>query len=312
MTISYSRPLSLGFQRMKKALFQPFDLSKWFRIGFTAWLAGLTDCQGGSSGSSHPDYNSNSFDEFFSFPQTAGDWLTTHPVWTYLIIIGIIFLIAIICIFIWISSRGKFMFLYNVAQEKSEIGSPWHEYRKEGNSLFLFELFFGWLSIVLFGFFLFYCFISAKEMYYADFTTIAVFWGIGKMILLLIAYLLSIGFVALFLKDFVVPVMYKYRIGVLAAWGKFLKLLTTRLFAFIGYGLFIFVLSIGIGIGILFLAMITCCIGLLLIAIPYIGIVILLPVSYTYRALSLEFLAQFGEEFNVFPPQNDEEIPIIV
>jgi hypothetical protein len=40
-----------------------------------------------------------------------------------------------------------------------------------------------------------------------------------------------------------------------------------------------------------------------LIAIPYIGSVILLPVSYTFRAFSIEFLAQFGEKFDVFPKE---------
>ena len=313
MNISYSRPLSLGFQRMKKALFQPFDLSKWFRIGFTAWLATLTDCEGGSSGSSHSNYNSHShdFDDFFSFPQNAWDWVSTHPLWANLIIAGIVFLIVVISVFIWVSSRGKFMFLHNVAQEKSDISQPWYEYRKEGNSLFLFQLFFGWLSIVLFGCFLVYCFLSAKELYYGDFTNIAIFWAIAQMILLLIVYLLTMGFASLFLKDFVVPIMYKHRIGVLRAWGKFLSLFGRYFFSFIGYGFFIFILSIAVGIGVLFLALVTCCIGLLLLAIPYIGTVMLLPVSYTYRALSIEFLAQFGEDFNVFPKNEEEVLPII-
>ncbi|MCK3684626.1 hypothetical protein [Maribellus sp. YY47] len=312
MNISYSRPLSLGFQRMKKALFQPFDLNKWLRIGFTAWLAGLADCEGGSSGSHHSyKYDSNNLDELFNFPQTAGDWISTHPLWANLILVGILLLIVLISVFIWVSSRGKFMFLHNVAQNKSDVSYPWHEYRNEGNSLFLFEFFFGWLSVGLFGFFLFYCFTSAKELYYGDYTNPAIFMAVGQMVLLLIAYLLTIGFTALFLKDFVVPIMYKNRIGVLQAWGKFLALFGQRFFAFIGYGLFIFILSFGVGIAVIFLALITCCIALFLLAIPYIGTVILLPVSYTYRALSLEFLAQFGPDFNVLAPDEDEVLPII-
>ena len=52
MAISYSGPLSKAWARMKKALFQPFNINKWFRVGFTAWLAGLTDCSGSGSGGS--------------------------------------------------------------------------------------------------------------------------------------------------------------------------------------------------------------------------------------------------------------------
>ncbi|WP_319501993.1 hypothetical protein [uncultured Draconibacterium sp.] len=95
--------------------------------------------------------------------------------------------------------------------------------------------------------------------------------------------------------------MYKHRVGVLKGWGQFLMVFGKRALPFILYGLFIFVLGIAIGIAIILFALMTCCIGLLLIVIPYIGAVILLPVSYTFRAFSIEFLAQFGDEYNVFP-----------
>jgi hypothetical protein len=41
MTIAYFEPLSRAWQRMKQALFNPFNLNKWFIIGFNAFLAGL-------------------------------------------------------------------------------------------------------------------------------------------------------------------------------------------------------------------------------------------------------------------------------
>ena len=47
--------------------------------------------------------------------------------------------------------------------------------------------------------------------------------------------------------------------------------------------------------------LVTRCIGWLLLVIPYIGTVVTLPFWYTLRAFSLEFLAQFGPEYNVFP-----------
>src|SRR5660397_118435 len=81
MNASYSQPLSLGWDRMKKALFHPFDLNKWLRVGFTAWLAGLTDCNGGSSGN-NSSHNNFDWDDFFNFPQTAWEWLTDHPLWS--------------------------------------------------------------------------------------------------------------------------------------------------------------------------------------------------------------------------------------
>ena len=50
--IAYVQPTSRAFDGMKRILFQPFDIGKWFVIGFTAWLAGLLDHTSSSSGSS--------------------------------------------------------------------------------------------------------------------------------------------------------------------------------------------------------------------------------------------------------------------
>ncbi len=289
----------MGFNRMKKALFQPFDISKWFKVGFTAWLAGLTDCRGSSgnnSGQSNPDWN-----EFFDFPQTAWEWLIDNPLWFNLIIVGVVLLIIIISIIIWISSRGKFMFLHNVVNDKSDIGIPWNEYKKEGNSLFIWEFFFGWFAFAVFILFLVYCFLTAKNLYMGDYPGIAVFWSVAAMVLMFIGYLIIFGYLSLFLKDFVVPIMYKHRVGVVRGWMMFLALFGRKFFSFVLYGLFIFILGIGIIIGVILFAVMTCCIGLLIIAIPYIGAVVLLPISYTFRAFSIEFLAQFGDKYNVFP-----------
>ena len=54
---------------------------------------------------------------------------------------------------------------------------------------------------------------------------------------------------------------------------------------------------------------ITCCIGFLILIIPYLGSVILLPVSYTFRGLSVDFLEQFGEKYRIFPQEPTADNP---
>ena len=49
-SIEYMRPLSQAWGRMIQALFRPFDLHKWFVLGFTAFLAQLTDGSNGAGG----------------------------------------------------------------------------------------------------------------------------------------------------------------------------------------------------------------------------------------------------------------------
>jgi len=55
---------------------------------------------------------------------------------------------------------------------------------------------------------------------------------------------------------------------------------------------------------VLVLCLFTCCIVLL----PYVGTVILLPVWVLYRAYSVEFLAQFHPDFDVFAAAHGEAL----
>ena len=70
---------------------------------------------------------------------------------------------------------------------------------------------------------------------------------------------------------------------------------------FLLYGILILVLSILVGIAVVMLGLFTCCIGFMLLIIPYINSVVTLPISYTFRAFSVRFLEQFGTEFSLFP-----------
>jgi hypothetical protein len=68
-------------------------------------------------------------------------------------------------------------------------------------------------------------------------------------------------------------------------------------------------LTIAVVIIVLIAALATCCIGLILLMIPFINAVVLLPISYTYRAFSIEFLAQFGRDFDLI--NDTEEVEVI-
>lgn len=307
MNTNFSQPLSNAFQRMKKALFQPFDITKWINIGFTAFLAGLTDFGNGGGGGRNSGYKFSdiNWDDFFSFPETALEWLTSHPLWFGLIIFGVFFIIIIAMILSWLSSRGKFMFLHNVVNNQDEVVKPWNDYRKEGNSLFWWQFVYGWIIFGVFILFFIYCFGIFKNIHNGLIPDISKFGFIAGMIVIFIALLVITGYISLFLTDFIVPIMYKHRISATKAWSLFLKLFINQMGSFIVYGLFIFVLGIAVAIGVIFIAVLTCCIGLLLIMIPFVGAVILLPVSYTFRAFSIEYLATFGDKFNLTEDKSD-------
>jgi hypothetical protein len=102
--------------------------------------------------------------------------------------------------------------------------------------------------------------------------------------------------------------MYRSRLKVLAGWGVFLPLFGRHVLTFIGYGLFILMLKILIVLGVIIVGLFTCCIGFIFMLIPYIGSVVLLPISYTMRALSVEFLEQFGATYQLFPKTDQDGV----
>ena len=87
-----------------------------------------------------------------------------------------------------------------------------------------------------------------------------------------------------------------------------MTILWPKLGYFLLYGIFILVLGILVVISVIIFGFVTLCIGFLLLIIPYISSVLLLPVSYTFRAYSVEFLEQFGDDFKIYPKQEEDEI----
>ncbi|MHB9006972.1 MAG: hypothetical protein ACYDC1_08565, partial [Limisphaerales bacterium] len=61
----------------------------------------------------------------------------------------------------------------------------------------------------------------------------------------------------------------------------------------------------GVALVILAVVLATCCVAGCLLAIPYLGAVLLLPVFVFDRAYSLHFLRQFGPEYDLLLPPAD-------
>jgi hypothetical protein len=124
----------------------------------------------------------------------------------------------------------------------------------------------------------------------------------------LLALVLGFGFAVVkkLTLDFVVPMMVKRGVGVRRAWGEFLGVLRARPGVFALYILFQVVLSLGVGALVFVLVVLTCCVAGCLLAIPFVGTLIMLPVLVFDRAYSLIFLAQFGEDYRLMG--GDEKI----
>ena len=305
MTVNFIQPLSNAWNRMMTALFKPFDLGKWFVAGFTAFLAGLMDSPVRGWGSGFHKKGRFEVDEFFNFLEPAKEWIAEHPEWFTLIALGIIVAILLTILFIWISSRAKFMFLDNVLHNRGRVVKPWREFRDLGNSLFLWRLAFGVIVFLLSGSYVWYAFNTLRDMYYADAPDSSLISNAIILGAIFILLMLVIVYIILFLDHFVVPIMYKRRQKAMVAWGHFLALFSSYRLHFLGYGIFVLFLFIVFSALVVISGLMTCCLGFVLLVIPYISSVVTLPIAWIFRAFGVEFLEQFGSDFKLFPEEQE-------
>lgn len=306
MPTRYIEPLSAAYRRMKLALFQPFDLGKWFAVGFASWIAGWSSGGGYNYGTRFPvggksGKDPNIEDAFGSFLKDLAALWANPWVRVGLVAVVILFL-ALVVLILWINSRGEFVFLDAVVNGRRDIAAPWRVWKTQGNSLFVFRLVFGLAVFSVFvmlstaGFFL-----GTGGRIPGSFDEvpwIRVLIGIG---IPWIGLTLASLYANLFVRHFVTPIMFRDRSTTMEAWRTFWPLLRERLGAFLVYGLFDVFVHIGLVLALIPAILLTCCVLGCLLVIPFIGAVVWLPVSYTFRAFGPEFLAQFGSAYRVWP-----------
>jgi hypothetical protein len=298
--ISVAAPISPALDRVKRLLFQPFDLGKWFVIGFCAWLAGLGERGGGFNfhspgGGGHGGGGTyrREFDE-------ARHYVLENLYWIVPLVMAVAVLgFGLWMLFRWLNSRGRFMFLHCVALDKAEVAVPWQKFAHEGNSLFLFRLGFGLIGMALMLPFAVVAGLMIFRMSFGGQWNIRGIMGLVGLGLLLILIGIVFAIISKFTKDFVVPIMFLRGKRCLEAWRELLGLLSDNLGQFILYLLFQIVLSAAIGMLVLAVMIATCCCCCLML-LPYIGTVLLLPVLVFQRAYSLYYLAQYGRAYDVF------------
>jgi hypothetical protein len=291
--ISVLDPIAPAIERVKTILFKPFDLGKWFVIGFCAWLAYLGKGGGGGGG------NGFNFQHDVKLKQTleqARHFIIENIFWIVPVAIFVMMLMTVLWLVLtWLGSRGKFMFLHCVVENKAEVKNPWTKFRKHANSLFLFRIVLG-----LIGFFA-----VALPLLLGIIALIAasgVGFVLGLVMLALVLFIVSIVllFISKFTTDFVVPIMLLRTTSCTAAWREFLTILSVNKARFALYILFQIVIGICISAIILAAVCVTCCCACCILAIPYLNTVLLLPVFVFKRSYSLYYLRQFGPQFDVF------------
>jgi hypothetical protein len=298
--ISVTAPVGQALERVKRMLFRPFDLGRWFVIGFCAWLATLGE--GGGNFNFNFGGPSQPVHSFRQFLEQTRDYLARNlywiiPVMAALLLVGL----AWGLVMTWLSSRGQFMFLHCVALDRAEVKRPWRELAREGNSLFWFRFVLGLIGMLLFlpmlaGI----VFLVGRMLYREEAEVAGILLAIGLGLALFVLAII-VSLIQKFTVDFVVPIMFLRRTSCTAGWSELLVLLGANAGHFTVYVLFQIALVMIIGFLVMAVVLMTCCLAGCLIALPYFGTVLLLPVLVFKRSYSIYYFAQYGPAYTVFP-----------
>jgi hypothetical protein len=284
-------PLSQSMELMRRILFRPFNLEKWLVIGFAAFLAHLGG--GGRFNFNFPSSWRNH--SWRPDTWTGADFSTQMPGWFWPLMFVVVPLgIALAVLLAWIGSRGRFIFTDCIVRDRGAIVVPWHEYRKEGNSLFIFTLGVALVLLALFAIGVLPLLLPSilhHRHINVTFTLGLVFW---------LALLIVAALAWWIISQFMVPVMYRQRCSAWSAFHKTVGLITAHAGEVILFVLFLIVITIALGVAVLLVGVLTCCVGLCLFALPYVGTVLLLPVEILLFGYTLLFLRQFGSDWDVW------------
>lgn len=304
MNISVTSAFEPAIKYARLVLFRPFEIGKWFTLGFCAWLASFG--QGGSM----PSFNSN-FDfgsggggggggSPQSFFEESQKWISSNWEWLVpMVVVGIVIVLAISLLIMWLSARGRFMFLDGVVQNRGAVSEPWRRLRKQGNSLFKANIVLGLISLigslVIAGIALLIALPDIQAEQFGGHAIGALVTGIP----LLLLWMLCLWVVNVLIGDFIVPVMYVLDLKIMPAW-RILKeeIAPGNFWTFVRYCGMVLLIGMALGIIAMLMTCLTCCLA----ALPYIGTVILLPLLVFRRSYSLFVLQQAGPQWHMIPP----------
>ncbi len=286
-------PFNQAIELTRLILFRPFDITKWLVIAFAAFLSGWFNSGGGSINPwSFRGWNtSNAQPSTFQFRSFNID----HAGVFFLVLIAALVTVffAFLILWLWITARGRFIFIDCIVRNRAAIAESWREFRREGNRFFLFLIVLVVASIAVVA--LLAGLVFGSLMVWRNYqlsNTPALLVLVPIAVFAWVAFAVVVNLITYFMP----PVMYTRRCSPGQAARGLLQLVFDEPAPFILFILFLIALWIGwIMVGCL-VTCLTCCLA----SLPYIGTVIVLPVPVFFRSFSLLFLRQFGSDWDVW------------
>lgn len=294
------RALRHSWRSMTATLLRPFDLTRWFSIGLCAWLSLI--------GSDGPGLQRFFNTEKLQSTLTAegpwsvaavaaalGDSMVAAPLLIRALLATMVMGLVMAVVFGWLRARGSFMFLHRLAHPGATVGEAWHIADGVAVPLFLWRLGLtaaGWLGLLFLG-------AGAALTFGVDVLrggnwiavwravtpSWAALWG-G----LLLAFLFVWWLVKSLTYHFIEPLMYRHRDGIGPAWRRLGEIWRDHTGAVIRFYLLLLPLYLAIGLALTAFVLFSCCLGLVLLMIPIVGVTSVLPLVWVSRAYGAAFI----------------------
>ena len=250
VSLSAVDAISPAFDRAKRQLFRPFRFAFWARMALVALASGEFYSSSGWGGfhfsmpssRRHPGY------VFLDVVRPHWEYLRRYLPW---IVLAVLLMFVLMFLWIYVSSVFRFILFDSVLTDRCIIKEQWREWRSQGMSFFLWRICFALGVAASFG-------ILGGTCALALFSTGALHnprQHIGLLVLgglvaflLLISLIIAAALIALFAKDFLVPVMALENVGIIDGWRRVIALLSAEKKAYAGYVLMKIVLVVGTAI----------------------------------------------------------------
>lgn len=264
MPISAVDSISTAFEHTKQQLFLPFRFGQWARLAFVGLLAGEL-ASGGGCNFQVPNLNHPHQREFPTPPHWDPALLVP------LIIVAVIVIPMLWLLFMYISSRMRFVLFDSVVEKKCEVGRMWGNRSRPALQYFLWQIAYAIVTLmgfaILVGIPVLLAFLSGWFRNAHDHLAGLILGGLAVFTLFL-CWMVPTLVVHVFTKDFVVPLMAVEGISAFEGWRRLLPMLNAERLRYAAYT----GMKIALAIGAAFVVGIATIIIVLLLLIPIGGI----------------------------------------
>jgi len=308
--VAGARPSSLAavaeaYSRTVTLLFKPFDMTRWFSMGFCAWLAYIGTQSSSLNYRERSEASSAFLKQHADRALEKASYLLAHPLEAALVVAAALFALLLSLWLCSVRSRGDFMFLHRWYRPEAQIRPCWQASRAAGRELFVWRVYFFLISFLLFALdaavaygHIVKPYVAAGKVWNAALLKPTVACVTGAVLLMLVVQL-----VAHMTKAFVVPVMYWHGVTASRAWLAVFALVNQYPFAVMGYLLCGMACGLASLFAIVTFGLLTCCIGFIPMVLPYLGAVTLLPFYLFFRGYAVCFLSQWRPDLVPAGPQ---------